>query len=224
MKRSTLVRLVSASLLLLPFGIAGAPAPAEACGTGVFRVVDHTAEAVSSAEQTLSQGRVADAATGVFKTFPKLMTAKPGEAPLTDRALRILALATVRSDGGLNVKTGGSWKMAGATPEQKEGNLLFAIDTLRKLNEKRANSPSFQTDLAEALGKVPRFKAEAYTILTQLAKKDLVASAEGYATLARLHEAMGEGAPRDAAVKRCEGMTKTPKACQVPTGPATTSS
>jgi predicted Zn-dependent protease len=114
--------------------------------------------------------------------------------------------------------------MAGATPEQKEGNLLFAIDTLRKLNEKRANSPSFQTDLAEALSKVPRYKAEAYTILTQLAKKDLVASAEGYATLARLHEAMGEGAPRDAAVKRCEGMTKTPKACQMPAGPSTTRS
>ncbi|MFS8071931.1 MAG: hypothetical protein ACMG6S_36645, partial [Byssovorax sp.] len=63
-----------------------------------------------------------------------------------------------------------------------------------------------------------------YTILTQLAKKDLVASAEGYATLARLHEAMGEGAPRDAAVKRCEGMTKTPKACQIPAAQTTTRS
>ena len=224
MKRSTLVRLVSASILLLPFGIVGAPAPAEACGTGVYSVVDYGAEAISSAEKTLSQGRIADAAKGVFTTFPRLKTTKPGAAPLTDRALRILALATVRSEGGLNVKTGTGWKMAGKTPEEKEGNLLFAIDTLRKLNEKRANSPSFQTDLAEALGTVPRYKAEALAILTQLAKKDLIASAEGYATLARLHEAMGESAPRDAAVKRCEGMTKTPKACQVPTGPATTSS
>lgn len=224
MKRSTLVRLVSASILLLPFGVVSAPAPAEACGTEVFSVVDHSAEGISSAERALSQGRVANAATGVFKVFPKLKTTKPGAGPLTDRALRILALAAVRSDGELNVGSGTSWKMAGATPEQKEGNLLFAIDTLRKLNEKRANSPSFQTDLAEALGKVPRFKAEAYTLLTQLAKKDLVASAEGYATLARLHEAMGEGAPRDAAVKRCEGMTKTPKACQIPAGPTTTRS
>lgn len=224
MKRSSLVRLVSASILLLPFGIAGAPAPAEACGTGVFSVIDNSAEAISTAERVLSQGRVADAAKNVFNVFPKLKTTKPGAAPLSDRALRILALATVRSDGGLNIGSGTSWKMAGATPEQKEDNLLFAIATLRKLNEKRANSPSFQTDLAEALGKVPRFKAEAYTILTQLAKKDLVASAEGYATLARLHEAMGEASPRDAAVKRCEGMTKTPKACQVPTGPSTTSS
>lgn len=224
MKRSSLVRLVSASILLLPFGILGAPASAEACGTEVFSVIDHSAEGISSAERALSQGRVTAAANGVFQVFPKLRTTQPGKGPLTDRALRILALAAVRSDGALNVGKGVNWQMVGATPEQKEENLLFAISTLRKLNEKRANSPSFQTDLAEALGKVPRFKAEALTILTQLAKKDLVASAEGYATLARLHDAMGEGAPRDAAVKRCEGMTKTPKACQVPTSPATTSS
>lgn len=224
MKLRSIVRVVSASILLLPLGLAGAPAPAEACGTEVFSVVDHSAEGISSAERALSQGRHAAAATGVFQVFPKLKTTKPGAGPLSDRALRILALATAREGGAINVGKGVTWPMAGVTPEQKEANLLFAIDTLRKLNEKRANSPSFQTDLAEALGKVPRYKAEAFAILTQLAKKDLVASAEGYATLARLHEAMGEGAPRDAAVKRCEGMTKTPKACQVPASPPTTSS
>ena len=223
MKLRSIVRIVSASILLLPLGLAGAPAPAEACGTEFFSVVDHSAENISSAERALSQGRFAAAATGVFQVFPKIKTTKPGAGPLSDRALRILALSAVRSDGGLTIGKGLSWAMVGATPEQKEENLLFAIDTLRKLNEKRANSPSFQTDLAEALGKVSRFKSESYAILTQLAKKDLVASAEGYATLARLHEAMGEGAPRDAAVKRCEGMTKTPKTCQPPTNPTTSS-
>ena len=224
MKRSTLVRLVSASIVALSLGIFGAPAPAAACGTEVFSIIDHSAEGISSRERDLSQGKYQAAATGVFQVFPKLKTTKPGAGPLTDRALRILSLATVRTEGGLNVGSGVTWQMAGVTPEQKEANLLFAIDTLRKLNEKRVNNPSFQTDLAEALGKVPRFKSEAYAILTELAKKDLVASAQGYATLARLHEAMGESAPRDAAVKRCEGMTKTPKACQVPVSPATTSS
>jgi hypothetical protein len=224
MKRSTLVRLVSASIVALPLGIVGAPAPAAACGTEVFSIIDHSAEGISSAERALSKGSVASAATQVFQVFPKLKTTKPGAGPLSDRALRILSLATVRADGATSVGRGVNWPMVGVTSDQKEANLLFAIDTLRKLNEKRANSPSLQTDLAEALGKVPRFKSEAYTILTELAKKDLVASAEGYATLAKLHEAMGEGAPRDAAVKRCEGMTKTPKACQVPASPATTSS
>jgi hypothetical protein len=230
MKRSTLVRLVSASIALLPLGIIGAPAPAAACGTGVFSVVNHAGKAdpapqqISSAERSLSQGAVAAAATQVFKVFPRLKTTQPGAGPLSDRALRILSLAAARADGALNVGSATTWPMAGVTPEQKEANLLFAIDTLRKLNEKRANNPSLQTDLAEALGKVPRFKSEAYAILTDLAKKDLVASAEGYATLAKLHEAMGEGAPRDAAVKRCEGMTKTPAACQVPATTATTSS
>jgi hypothetical protein len=224
MKRSTLVRLFSASILALPLGLLGAPAPAAACGTEVFSIIDNSAQGISSAESALGKGSVASAATQVFRVFPRLKTTKPGAGPLSDRALRILALATVRTDGALTVGSGINWPMAGGTPEQKDANLLFAIDTLRKLNEKRANSPSLQTDLAEALGKVPRFKSEAYAILTELAKKDLVASAEGYATLAKLHEAMGEGAPRDAAVKRCEGMTKTPKACQVPASPATTSS
>ena len=224
MKRSTLARLVSVSIVAFPLGIFGAPAPAAACGTEVFTIIDHSAEGISSRERDLSQGKYQAAAKGVFQVFPKLKTTKPGAGPLSDRALRILALATARTEGAINVGSGVNWPMAGVTPEQKEANLLFAIDTLRKLNEKRVNNPSFQTDLAEALGKVPRFKAEAYAILTELAKKDLVASAEGYATLARLHEAMGEGAPRDAAVKRCEGMTKTPKACQVPVSPATTSS
>ena len=224
MKHSTLVRLVSASIALLPLGIVGAPAPAAACGTEVFTVIDHSAEGISTAERALSKGAVASAATQVFRVFPKLTTTKPGAGPLSDRALRILSLAATRADGAITVGQGTTWPMAGVTPEQKEANLLFAIGTLRKLNAKRANNPSLQTDLAEALGKVPRFKAEAYTILTDLAKKDLVASAEGYATLAKLHEAMGQGAPRDAAVKRCEGMTKTPKACQVPAGATTTSS
>ena len=224
MKRSTLVRLVSASIVLLPLGIVGAEAPAAACGTEVFTIIDHSAEGISTAERALSKGAVASAATQVFRVFPKLKTTKPGAGPLSDRALRILSLAATRADGAINVGSGVNWPMVGVTPDQKEANLLFAIDTLRKLNEKRVNNPSLQTDLAEALGKVPRYKAEAYTILTELAKKDLVASAEGYATLAKLHEALGEGAPRDAAVKRCEGMTKTPKACQVPASTATTSS
>ena len=144
MKRSTLVRLVSASIVLLPLGIVGAPAPAAACGTEVFTIIDHSAEGISSAERSLSKGAVASAAKQVFQVFPKLKTTKPGAGPLSDRALRILSLAATRADGAINVGSGVNWTMVGVTSDQKEANLLFAIDTLRKLNEKRANNPSLQ--------------------------------------------------------------------------------
>ena len=139
MKRSSLVRMAAASIFALPLGILGAQAPAQACGTEVFTVVDHSAEGISSAERALSQGRHVVAATGVFKVFPKLKTTPVGKSPLTDRALRIVALASVRSDGGLTVGQGTTWPMAGGTPDQREANLLFSISTLRQLNEKRAN-------------------------------------------------------------------------------------
>jgi hypothetical protein len=204
--------MVSALTLLLPLGLAGSSAPAKACETAFFSAVDSSGIQISNAERALSQGRHGAAVVGVTQTFPKIATMKPGSGSLSDRGLRIVALAAVRTDGAITVGK----ELAGTTAEGREKNLLFAIDTLRKLSDKRAKNPSFQTDLAEALSKVPRFKAEAYDILSELAKKDLVASAEGYSALARLRDAMGENDARDAAVKRCEGMTKTPKACQVP--------
>lgn len=210
MKGTSLVRVVLAVSLMLPFGVSVAPHAASACGNAVNEVVDTGAINIASAEKALSEGRYAAAVVGVSQAFPSIKETAVGTKPLSDRGLRILALAAVRTDGALNVAK----VMQGTTDAEKASNLQFAIDTLRKLNARRVNNPSFQTDLGEALSKVPRFKAEAFKILDELAKKDLIASPEGYATLAKLRENLGDKEGAVAAVKRCSGMTKNPKMCQ----------
>ena len=97
--------------------------------------------------------------------------------------------------------------------------VLDARELLRNKHPKiaqRINNPSYQTDLGEALSKVPAHQEEALKMLGELSEKDLLTSAEGYAALARLQAEKGDAPAREAAVKRCETMTKDPKVCDVP--------
>jgi hypothetical protein len=219
MKSGSLVRVVWAFGFLLPVAVAAAPGQATACGTAVYREIDDNAALVAQAETALSQGKHAQAAIKAVKAFPALKIVKPGTLPLADRALRILALASVRSDGGITVGT-----MKGGTAADRAANLEWSIDTLRTLSAKRGNNPSYQTDLGEALAKVPAHHDEARKILGELAEKDLLTSAEGYAALAHLRAEKGDAAAREAAVKRCEAMTKTPKICETPAAAGAASS
>ncbi len=211
MKSGSLVRVVWAMSFVLPVAMAAAPGAASACGTAVYREIDSNSQLVAQAEQALSDGKLNKAAAKAVQAFPALKIVKPGSVPLADRALRILALASVRSDGGLNL---GGFK--GNTAGDRAANLEWSVATLRGLNAKRANNPSYQTDLGEALSKLPGGQEEAKKILGELAAKDLLTSAEGYAALARLRAESGDAAARDEAVKRCEAMSKTPRVCAVP--------
>ena len=211
MKSGTLVRAIWAMSFLLPVGLAAAPGQATACGTAVYREIDSNAALVAKAESALGAGNNRLAAVHAVKAFPALRIVKPGTLPLADRALRILALATTRSDGAMTLGT-----MKGKTAADRATNLEWSIATLRGLSAKRGNNPSFQTDLGEALARVPAHHAEAKKILGGLADKDLLTSAQGYAALARLKADAGDANARLAAVKRCEAMTKTPKICEVP--------
>jgi len=211
MKSGSLVRVVWAMSLALPFAAMAAPGAASACGTAVYREVDSNAQLVAQAEQALSEGHHQKAAVKAIQAFPALRIVKVGSLPLADRALRILALASVRSDGALEL---GGFK--GASAADRSANLDWSIGVLRGLDAKRLHNPAYQTDLGEALAKVPAHHAEAKKQADDLAARDLLTSAEGYAALARLRAESGEGAARDEAVKRCEAMTKTPRVCAAP--------
>ncbi len=197
---------VCAAALAVPFVIAGAPTEAAACGGEIYMEMDSNTQIVAKAEQLLSKGHYQQAVVKALQAYPALKIIKPGTLHLSDRGLRIIALASARADGTI---LGGNFKSATAT--EREANLEWSITTLRTLS-----SPSYQTDLGEALSRVPAHHAEADKILEDLAAKDLLTSAEGYASLARLRAEGGNAAGREEAVKRCQAMTKDATICAAP--------
>jgi hypothetical protein len=170
---------------------------------------DDTPRLVAEAEHALDSGKNAVATAMMLKKFPSLKTSGTGAAavsPLENRAVRIVALASVRSDGAFGVASG--------TPDQKKkANLEWSIASLRKINAARAGDASLQADLGEALAKVVATQKEALGILSKLAADDLIGSPYAYAALARLQVSAGDAQKSAAAIKRCEGMTTTPAIC-----------
>ena len=188
-KRSLLASAALVSALALPF-IGLTEGTASACENGVLMVVDTKTPLIARAEKALNEGQFTPAAVGVMQVFPKIKTTPATSSPLASRGLRIMALAIARTEGALSV--GGVF--SGATPDERTANLEWAITTLRNLSKLRPHVPFLKTDLAETLSKVPQYRPEALSILTDLADKDLITSAHGYATLARLREASGDKA------------------------------
>lgn len=211
MKNGTWGRKVWALAFVLPVAVAAVPGGASACGGEVYREMDSNTQLVAQAEQALSEGKFAKAAAKAIQAYPALKIVKPGQVPLADRALRIIALASVRSGGGI---TAGGFR--GKSDDDRAGNLEWSVATLKGLDAKRPNNPSIQTDLGEALARVPAHQEEAKKLLGELAAKDLVTTPEGYAALARMRAEAGDSAARAEAVKRCEAMSKTPGICAVP--------
>lgn len=199
------------AVVAVPVGLAGASCDAAACGTAVYGATDARSRIIADAERLLSRGEHRQAVAKAVEAYPTLKTIKPGTAPLADRGLRIVAMASARADGAID---GGSFK--GAAPGDRAANLAWSVATLRALNARRANNPSFQTDLGEALSKLPVHRAEAAKILEDLAAKGLLTSAEGYVALARLRAEAGNAAGRNQALERCKVMTKNPKLCAAP--------
>lgn len=198
--------LFTAALSLAASGV-GAPS-AQACGNSVLREVDPRMRMVARAERALEDGEHTKAAVGALQAFPDIHQTKGGTW-LATRAARVLALAAVRTGGSLTVGK----DFRGTTPEERSANLAWATSTMRELNKARPNDPAVQTDLAETLAATKASEGEAKAMLEALATKDLVATAQGYAALARLRAAARDAAGRDAALAKCKGMASDPGVC-----------
>ncbi|MEZ4226446.1 MAG: hypothetical protein R3B13_36205 [Polyangiaceae bacterium] len=193
---------------------------ASACGGAYFPEieVDWRPMGIAMAEKQLDQGKTAQAAATIIRIMPHVADLNAKKSALTERAQRVLAVAIARNNGKLDIKAEvpdyarSHW--AGNSAKDRSANLTFAVNTLRKVNEIKKNNPAAQTELAEALARVDGSQKEARDILEKLAKKDLIATPEGYAVLADLRAKAGDAQGKKLALKRCEAMASSASVCK----------
>jgi Flp pilus assembly protein TadD len=222
-----------AAVLVLPLALipvafiassAALESNAQACGMSIR--MDPTpqrpspVQEIARAEKSLESGQNLLAAKAILGSFAGVRNVTAGANPLETRALRVFALAVVRSDGAVDEKAA---KVASANGVEwtPASNLAWAVQSLREIDEKRPNDPTVQADLGEALSKTAAGQAEALKLLQGLAQRDLMGSPHAYAALAKLRTSSGDTAGAEAAIKRCEEMSKTPGVCKAvtPGGP-----
>ena len=218
------MKLAISVLVAALLGSAAAVTDAHACGFFNYREVQPVRvkpvavaanDRIAAADQRLDEEKPDLAATEVLAAFPTIRVVPLDASPLETRARRILSLAVVRRDGTLAGVSG----FSGASEAARRGNIAWAIGTLRAIDNARHDDPVARADLAEALAKTPEYEGEAFTILADLADRDLMGSPHAYAALARLLAARGEGAGVTAALDRCEHMTRSPSnVCRAPDG------
>lgn len=207
--------------------VASVQSDAAACYNSMLSKIDPAISIVGEAERLVENGNPKDAIGWVHDAGPTFAKREVGKAPLSDRALSVLARAVVRS--------GGSEKIADLGDAGEAGQVAWATTTLRALSEKNPGDPGRTTHLAEALALAPETHGEALRMLGQLEKGGLVTSPYGYATLAKLRRDSGADKPAFVAAQlatlhagriklelsRCEKMTKDPGLCVgKPTSPA----
>ena len=192
---------------------------ARACGGEWYPevMVDPRIHGVAQAEKALQSGKHLAAAASVIRMMPHIKTLKSKPGDLVGRAERVLAVALSRAQGVLPVQAEvprevlGAW--AGGKQGESAGNMAWSIDVLKRQSGSKADDVALKTDLAEAMARVPEHRQEARTILEDLAKRDLIASPEGYAALAMLRSQSGDADGQKLALKRCEAMAKNQDAC-----------
>lgn len=206
-RTTAMKKILAMSVFVLGLTVGGFAKDAEACGGAIMleQIEAPTpVQMVSGAEKMIERGQNAQAARQITDTFPAIRGAHAGQDPLKTRAMRVLALALVRSEGTA-IKSGG-WTA--------NANLAWSVEALREIDQKRANDPSVQADLGEALSKTPAGKAEALRMLGKLADKDLMGSPHAYSALAKLRAEKGDTEGSALAVKRCEEMAKDASVCK----------
>ncbi len=192
---------------------------AKACGGEWYPevMIDPRIHGVAQAEKALANGNRLAAAASVLRMMPHIKSLKSKPGSLVARAERVLAVAVSRSHGVLPIggevpaEVLGHWR--GLAEGESTNNMTWSVAVLRRQSESKSDDVALKTDLAEAMARVPEHRAEARTLLEELARRDLIASPEGYAALASLLRQSGDSDGQKLALKRCEAMAKSQDAC-----------
>lgn len=202
--------------LLVVMGMA-VPSGADACLRMKKRrvqKVDRKLQDVNRAEHLLAKGDEVRAAKVARKRFKKFTaaTAEPdsGKA-LFNRAQRTIALATVRSDGAIDLGKG----MRGKTEIGRLSNLAWATSILEIQSATEPDNLLLRTYFAEALMHQPAGDAQAVELLSQLANDDLMPTARGFALLAQGQQRLGDVSGRDLSLQRCRELGEGDDICTV---------
>jgi hypothetical protein len=205
--------------------VAGSWHPARACiEFGSVRQIDirpvvkpkpvSAVDLLAAADQRLEEERLGEAMALVKQAFPHLESDHVDASPLETHAKRIFALATVRKIPPIMALATERGAAPASRPPEK---LQWAVATLRVLHDQRGDDPRSLADLGEALAADPSTESEGAAVLDDLAARDLLGSAHGFAALARIHARSGDSRRSAVFLQRCQAMTRSPEAvCKVP--------
>ncbi len=166
----------------------------------IAKQVDHTQRDVLAAEKALAKGDNAKAGQLARGAIPTIAQLPPTDAAeLATRAQRTLAIAAVRSGGEVH-----AFELDGADAAHvKAANVAWAGLVLGYQAALKSDNVMVKLQLAEALAADDYQRNRARDMLRDLAARDLMPSARGYAMLAQLE---GDAALRDAALGRCRDL------------------
>lgn len=222
-----------------------APLAAHACGNVYFSVVNPAIFEARHSAEFLRDGAYAAAAKAVIAAFPRLLVdrAEPWLAipygsgqpsdydkarqlvgrqpfePVTgaqDRAVRVLALAILRSNGrALPASDRRHFR-------SQDGIVRWAITVVTAPRAKVAGQPPpmpdhdvvWQAERAEAMALTADGAAAAQLVLEQLAKADLVGDPLAMAALARLRSQQGDRVGATQALARCGDLAPKGSMCK----------
>lgn len=185
-----------------------AATPAWACGNEFFLEVDPKTQKVERAERLLATGRPAGALrlAAAARRLPEPRRLDPfaeGPAPAAPLAVRIeqvMALATARLEGAVDLERGRVRRRA--SDEQRAANLAWALEVFERAVAD-GDLPVHRARRAEVLAATPGGADRAREELEELALRELVPDAHAWALLSSLRQDAGDVDGRDTAARRC---------------------
>ena len=172
------------------------------------RLIPH----LSLAEDALREGKYVLASSELESVFTEVAQSS---ARMRSRFERVAALLSVRTAGQWPLRKPGIENAAGARARVLED----AVNKLRKRLLATPKDPIARTDLGEALAATPKNHKEAKRILEELAARDLLTSAHGYAALSRLRSLAKDEKGAAAALSACQKLDEKALVCPVPAAP-----